>query len=1142
LQQIFIERSSIPDQVFESREMHPDFFTHISEMLDGTLSDQVRNWAAKSSEDLLLALNLKSNCLHTGLDNEDAIQRLHTYGRNELESKDLDNVFYVLSSIILSSTSFFLLFVAVLAFLLHDFFNCIALVIIVGSYALVAIVCGWYLQKFTQGVTTKTMHLQAQCIRDRDWMQVEASELVPGDVVRIAMGDRVPADLRVLETDGLWIDESLLSCCASTMVSKRVEAEALDEMCGLAENIVYAHTSVIKGSGIAIVVETGMNTRIGRLSKLLSRAGGVAKIAKWMSTTPAWQAMKAWGGPTLVLCFLLDFFCFISAGTFEFQDPDALGGHGTQMWKFRNWLRSAEVALFLAVKLMPQVLTPWCIACLSLSRERTSRKGALVQNLSASESLGNCTTICTDMSEIFTVDVLAAVNLFGSIPKPHTFEFGKGIAPDGETTHGAVYLLNGSSRQICVNQDFSKSDSNESVFVKLALALASMNCQGSQSSDQAKFDKPISELAQQFGLDTGVLSTEFPTVLEVPFDSSNKLCISVHAVPQNSQVLASLHLPSATSHIAVTKGAPEFLLPHLSRSLAKSERGGFEVCCRDPDILQGLVEAQNSRFAAEALRVLLCGMLPLDQQEFLALKDSPIETMLTNLVFVSLLSFRDTIRHQMPLAVGRCLLAGVRVVMFTGEQLETAQTMARSMGIPGKAKLAATLRLSCGSYRPAVEIMDLCAHVNVWARAQPEDKITILKALQERERVCAVVRGSIDDMPMLYQAHVGVALASGQAVAKHVADIVLTESSFLGAVSAMEEAKLTSGNITKAFLFWLGISVGEFIGHVIAFAAHLPQASSSLGLLLGLIAIMLNIIPLCWEPAEADALPTSPKAQGQRPRLLLMWLGIPVVMLSTTYAGLVMHVGPVQNHDIIGLCEYGWHPVEASAGQDSGSVHRWQRDEAPYHCRCPALDIAEQWGRQQSYANNIKASGITGRAYAKSEGPFQNGTGSVLEPCRGRLGTPSAGGLCWKEAFLVQAPAVSSDGIENSQGKTRPLFLNILLHPELNCVRHGTHIATSMAWFATLLTQTLLFQSVRSMQPLHKVFWRNMKAVINLGTVVSMALLAMYLPVVNTALELGPVPMKSLALACVGPFSVLVLAEVLKMSLRQTTYVDEMSV
>merc|ERR1719487_1009867 len=136
--------------------------------------------------------------------------------------------------------------------------------------------------------------------------------------------------------------------------------------------------------------------------------------------------------------------------------------------------------------------------------------------------------------------------------------------------------------------------------------------------------------------------------------------------------------------------------------------------------------------------------------------------------------------------------------------------------------------------------MDLCAQVNVWARVEPEDKLTITKALQEWEQVCVVTGGTVDDLPVLHQADVGIALGSGQAVAKHVADIVLTEGSFMGAVNAMEEARQTSSNLVKAIMYWLGINVGEFFGHAVALATQMPRAFSSLSLVLGLLATILG--------------------------------------------------------------------------------------------------------------------------------------------------------------------------------------------------------------------------------------------------------------------------------------------------------------
>lgn len=260
-----------------------------------------------------------------------------------------------------------------------------------------------------------------------------------------------------------------------------------------------------------------------------------------------------------------------------------------------------------------------------------------------------------------------------------------------------------------------------------------------------------------------------------------------------------------------------------------------------------------------------------------------------------------------------------------------------------------------------------------------------------------------------------------------------------------------------------------------------------------------------------------------------------MVMIGNTFAGLLLHVGPVQSHHIMGLCDYAWHPDV----EDMKSGHRWRLDEAPYHCQCPALeaDIGEEWGREQSPQNNINAefsrtSGSSGRAYAWYEGPFKDGRDSALEPCNGRGGTPD-GAFCWKAPFLALAQVVHPDGTQSVNDEKWPLFRNVLLHPEWNCARYGTRLAKTMAWFATLLTQALFLQSVRSPQPLHFVFWRNSKAVTSLVATIVVALLAIYLPVGNDALRLAPLPLKSLLLACMGPIGLLGLTEASKMALQQ---------
>jgi Ca2+-transporting ATPase len=1163
-EQMSVERLPVADQVLLAQRFFPEFMCHLSSEMDRTPSPEVCNWAAKSLADVFLFLGLPPDAFKIGLGAEEAKSRLATHGRNVLEVGSNDVFLNALFVALVNKTSGLLLITAVLAAFLADFLDLVGLLSGVVCFAFATAAVDRYLRWCSQE-SSRADPMQVRCLRCKKWLWIAVAELVPGDIVRIVAGERLFADARIIAAEALWVDESLLSGQEAERVQKQCIIQPLDEIGGLAENIAYAHTDVISGSAIAVVVETGARTRIGRICKSLSQAGGVASVALRMLVKPGWRFLNSLGGPLIAFCLLMNLASFVAVGLLELQDPDKPCTPGDRRCL---WLRAAQAALLISVRLIPQMLAPWCAICLYVATQNFRKWDVAIQKTDAIEPLGTCGVLCSDMSQVLTQGCLTTVGLYSSLPEPYTFEFDENICVedglDGVHQQPNIVLLDRSLKPRQIDADLSKSASLEAAFVKSALSFACMNCRVSAQTEQAetgvlapgmKSEGAILALAQRHGLDPSRLWDEYPLVMDVPFSSASKLQATVHAMPSDLHSFSDLVLPPKTTHVAIVKGAPEKLLPHLMRGLSQKDRGmGLAVCSRDPDILQGLVESQNVRFASAGLRILLCAVRPLSHSEVLAMEslsdaEARLERLLQDLVFVSLLTFRDPLREQVRLGLGSCLAASIRLVMVTGEQLATAQAVAREAGISGKAQVAATLRLSCGAFRPSAEILDLCEQVNVWARAGPEEKFEITKALRELDTVCVVVAGNVDDVAILHQADVGLAFSSGQPIAKHAADAIFLDNSIACLADAIAGAKVTTANLAKAVVCWLGINVGEFLAHTACFLFGLPKPFSNLSFLLSLAITTLGVLSLCWEPAD---LATKKERTHHRSfihangrlQALVFWIALPIVLAGTMLVGFTQHVGNAQSKHIIGLCDYAWHPDVGSKVFTSMRNVTWKPDEAPYHCRCPAFvgkgSSTEQWGRQQSQENNIlqefsRYSGFSGRAYAKDQGPFRDGIENVLEACHGQLGVPDSA-VCWKSQFLASAPVVRSDGTWSANATERPLFRNILLHEDWNCARYGSRIAKTMTWVSITMSEALFLQSMRSLCFLPQVFWRNLKAVASLLVAVIVCLTAIYCPVLQDTLQLAPLSLQSLLLSCIGPLGTFGLVEASKVVVASTFF------
>ncbi|WP_225336572.1 cation-translocating P-type ATPase [Halomicrobium urmianum] len=580
--------------------------------------------------------------------------------------------------------------------------------------------------------------------RDGDAVEVDATALVPGDVVELESGDVVPADARLLSESALEVDEAALTG-ESVPVSK--SPEPVDEAAPLAEreSAVYKGTNVTRGSGVAVVTATGMDTEVGDIAR---------ELAGTEETDTPLQAElddlgRTLGIGVLVLAALVVPFLLLR-GT----DP----------------IQAGLTAVSLAVAAVPEGLPAVVTLTLALGVRRMADEDALVRRLPAVEALGSVDVVCTDKTGTLTEGRMRVERLW---------------------VNDAVVAPGDEGR----DQSAVGSDDRAELLLR-----AGALCNDATAEEGDPTERAIVEAAADYGLDVAALRDEYPRTDEIPFSSERKWMGTVHG------------------DVVYVKGAPEVVLEMSDRVLTES--GPTELTGERAERIRDRTEA----FADDALRVLAVAYT----EETDAVDE--------DLVFVGLVGMIDPAREEVADAIATTTGAGVAVKMITGDNARTAAAIAASLGMDSSVVEGSEIeRLDDDELRERVESVD------VFARAAPQHKVRILRALQANGHVVAMTGDGVNDAPALKNADVGVAMGiRGTDVAKQASDVVLLDDNYATIERAIERGRAIFDNVWKFVAYLLSANIAEV---AIVFLASL------LGYL------VLPAVQLLWINLLTDGLP-----------------------------------------------------------------------------------------------------------------------------------------------------------------------------------------------------------------------------------------------------------------------------------------------
>jgi len=759
----------------------------------------LKNWHAL--EEAVIFEELRSD--QAGLEPEEAVKRKSIYGANALPLKKLPPVWTILLHQIKNPLIFILIAAAILSMALGDAKDAIFILIVIilntglGAYQ-------EYNAEKSAASLQDLLKIKASVRRGDEEFEIDSEELVPGDIVLLTSGHKVPADLRLLEAKNLTSDESFLT---GESVEASKKTGRLPENIGIAErtNMAYAGAVITAGRGIGMVVGTGTNTEVGQIAEHLNES----ESAK----PPLVTRMEKFTKQISVVVLLISVFLAV---LLRLQGLD--------------FAAIFFVVLALAVSAIPEGLPVALTVALSIAASKMAKRNVIVRKLPAVESLGSCTVIATDKTGTLTVNQQTARQVF--LPD------GQGFQISGQGYNGEGSFETEQKKQI--------SDQQQTRLKKLAVSFIMAN-EGTLTQENGTWthygdamDVAFLGLGYKLGLSPEAVKSENKLLELIPYESER-------------QFSAAFYEKDQTTFIAV-KGAVEKILDFCDQMESED---------KTVDLDRIKIEKQAEALAAQGYRVL--GVAGVKHPRY-EKKDQYQDEDLPAMVFQGLVAFIDPLRPEVVASVEECKQAGIKVIMITGDHPKTAMAIANEVGIVNQDEGVVTgKKLSKAGSAADNEFKNLVNSTHVFARVSPTQKLQIVEALINQDEFVAVTGDGVNDAPALRRANIGVAMGSGTDVAKEISSMIVTDDNFASIVSGVEEGRFAYDNVRKVIYLLISTGAAEVALFMAAIFAGMPLPLIAVQLLwLNLVTNGIQGVALAFEDGEPGAMKRKPRKTDEK--------------------------------------------------------------------------------------------------------------------------------------------------------------------------------------------------------------------------------------------------------------------------------------
>ncbi len=732
-----------------------------------------------------------------GLTHQQVTKRRKQFGQNVLTTNEQPSKLFLFIKQFQDFMVLVLLGATLIAGILGEYIDAIAIMAIV----LINGCIGFFQEHKAEKSLEKLQELSApkvRVLREREWETIPSEETVVGDIVKVKTGDRIPADIRIIEANALEVEESALTG-ESVPVSKKSEAihesniTLQDQI-----NIGFKGTLITKGNATGIVIHTGMNTAIGEIASLMKETKH--------QVTPLELKLTELGKILIFVVFLLTVLT-VGIGIY----------HGQPLYDM------VLAGVSLAVAVIPEGLPAIVTVALSLGVQRMIRRKAIVRKLSAVETLGCATVICTDKTGTITENKMTVQQLY--INKQHITVTGEGDKATGDFYYNNKKIENAHSNLEAIGL-YGALCNEATLYLK----------KGRYIVDGDPTDGALLVVARKLGIPHHI-KDQYKIIKQFPFDSVRKR-MTVIIEDENKR------------RFLITKGAPEVVIPRCTYEITDTSRALLKDTSH--------INKQMDKMAKQALRMIAIAIKPISKNDVLTEIN-----MEQDLTFVGLYGLKDPPRKEVKKAIAQCKEAGVKTVMITGDHQTTALAIADEIGIMEEDSVVIEGRQL--NDMTVQELSEKVDKVAIFARVTPEHKLKIVQAYQQVGHIVAMTGDGVNDAPAIKASNIGISMGiSGTDVTKEASSLILLDDNFNTIKEAIREGRNIYENIRKFIRYLLASNVGEIFMMLVAMMLALPLPLVPVQILwVNLVTDGLPAMALGLDPPEKNVLKQQPRKQNE---------------------------------------------------------------------------------------------------------------------------------------------------------------------------------------------------------------------------------------------------------------------------------------